>query len=317
MGPEGSLIRTVGGPGEGPGEFDGIMSVFVARDGSYTTAGFRHRDLFAPGGEFDRRISAETHIVMPYLVQPDGGVLSTQIMNLRGEDEVPEDGSRPIYRLALDGTEPELFYTAWDLPAPDQAENEMTSEGEGRISMFFAAGRVFEPELTFDVLSDGRVALIDSIGYRVKLIGADGSIAGTIERPIPPLPLDDAIRETVRELYRERTVEEDQTVSGFEIRVEREGAEALTFADEVPVLFDLMVDWDDRIWVERQTSDGEGGGPIDIATPDGDYIGTLGPEGLRIPDAFGPGGLMAYIESDELEVETVRVIRLVALEAAG
>ena len=52
-------------------------------------------------------------------------------------------------------------------------------------------------------------------------------------------------------------------------------------------------------------------------TPAGEYIGTLPPDGLRTPDAFGPDGLLAYIESDEMDVPTVRVVRLVALEPEG
>ena len=87
-----------------------------------------------------------------------------------------------------------------------------------------------------------------------------------------------------------------------------------TFADEVPVLYSVKVDWEDRIWVARRGPTGDDDGPTDIVTPDGDYIGTLPPEWLRTPDAFGPGGLMAYIESDDLDVPTVRVVRLIALE---
>ena len=36
VGPDGSLIRTVGGRGEGPGEFDNVTTAIVGRDGSYT-----------------------------------------------------------------------------------------------------------------------------------------------------------------------------------------------------------------------------------------------------------------------------------------
>ena len=56
---------------------------------------------------------------------------------------------------------------------------------------------------------------------------------------------------------------------------------------------------------------------IDVWSPDGRYVGTLPPDGLRTPDAFGPDGLMAYVELDEMEVPTVRVVRLVALEPQG
>ena len=41
VGQDGSLIRTVGGQGEGPGEFDNVTAAIVGRDGSYTVMGFR------------------------------------------------------------------------------------------------------------------------------------------------------------------------------------------------------------------------------------------------------------------------------------
>ena len=110
---------------------------------------------------------------------------------------------------------------------------------------------------------------------------------------------------------------ENQTRTNSPIQIDREGVEGLTFADEVPVLYGLKVDWEDRIWVERRGPTGDNDGPTDIVMPDGGYIGTLPSEGLRTPDAFGPGGLMAYIESDDLDVPTVRVVRLIALEPQG
>ena len=51
-----------------------------------------------------------------------------------------------------------------------------------------------------------------------------------------------------------------------------------------------------------------------MLTADGGYIGTLSPEELRMPSAFGPSGLMAYLESDEMDAPVVRVMRLLALE---
>ena len=80
------------------------------------------------------------------------------------------------------------------------------------------------------------------------------------------------------------------------------------------MIADMAVDREDRIWVARTGAGGAGDGPTDLLTADGAYVGTLAADGLRIPDAYGPDGLMAYIESDEMDVQTVRVIRLVALE---
>ena len=319
VGPDGSLIRTVGGQGEGPGEFGNVTAVIVARDGSYTVMGFTTIDLLEPDGEFVRRITLNpmtTGIVMATMALPDGRLLAGQIMRFGGDEEEAANEGRPIHIFPLDGTEAGLLYNAWELPEEEENESSMESTSGG-MRMRFAAGRAFEPRLQYDLLTDGRLALIDSIGYRVKLIGLDGTVAGTIERPIAPLPVDDAIMEAERERYREREASEVVSSGGVNVQVEREGVEGRTFAAELPVLYDLAVDWDDRIWLERWGPTGDDDGPTDIVTPEGDYIGTLAPDGLRTPDAFGPGGLLAYIETDDMDVPIVRVLRLVALEPEG
>ena len=320
VGPDASLIRTVGGRGEGPGEFDNVRTAIVGRDGSYTVMGFMQIDLLEPDGGFVRRITMDpmtTGMATADIALPDGRLVATQITRF-GEDEQPEEAGRPIHLFPLDRTEPELLYTAWELPEEGEDGSSMSGSLSTGMLVRMSAGRAFEPRLDIDLLTDGRLALIDSIGYRVKLLELDGSVNGTIERPIAPLPVDGAIMEAERERYRERTAAlETVATPNVPIQIEREGVDERTFADEVPVLYGLKVDWEDRIWVARRGPTGDNDGPTDIVTPDGDYIGTLPPDGLRTPSAFGPGGLMAYIETDELDVPTVRVVRLVALEPQG
>jgi hypothetical protein len=282
--------------------------------------GFSQIDLLEPDGEFVRRITLDpmtTGLVRADMALPDGRLVAAQIVRFGDEDEQSEEGGRPVHIFPLDDTEPELLYTAWELPEEDADESALSGTPETGMRMRRAAGRAFEPRLDFDVLTDGRLALIDSIGYRVKLIGLDGSVTGTIERSIAPLPVDDAIMAAERERYREGEAAVLASGTRNNVQIEREGVEERTFADEVPVLYDLKVDWEGRIWVERRGPTGEDDGPTDIVTPDGDYIGTLPPDGLRTPNAFGPGGLMAYIERDEMDVPTVRVVRLVALDPQG
>ena len=314
VGRDGSLLRTVGGQGEGPGEFGNVSAAIVARDGSYTVLGFSQVDLFDPGGAFARRIQLNA-ILFSGLALPDGRLVAPSFVSMESfsepESSPEEEEGRPIYLISLDGTEPEVLYTAWDLPDdPTGADYDIESS-----TIRMSAGRAFEPGLYYDVLTDGRLALADSIGYRVKLIGLDGSVTGVIERPIAPLAVDDAIREAERERYRETTAELESLQIDYQ--VEREGVEELVFADEVPVIGDIEVDWEDRIWVTRRAADGNREGPVDIVTPDGRYIGTLAADGLRPPDASGPDGLLAYIERDEFDLPTVRVIRLVSLDPQG
>lgn len=50
--------------------------------------------------------------------------------------------------------------------------------------------------------------------------------------------------------------------------------------------------------------------PIDVVTRDGRYVGTFAEGAMTMPVAFGPDGLAAWVELDELDVPTVIVRRL-------
>lgn len=51
-------------------------------------------------------------------------------------------------------------------------------------------------------------------------------------------------------------------------------------------------------------------GWIDVLSAEGDYIGTFSLEETRMPAAFGPGGIAAFVETDEFDVPTIIVKRL-------
>lgn len=356
VGSDGSFMRTVGKPGEGPGEFSSLIGLAVFRDGSYAAISFGSIHLFDTNGEFTETVPTDASTGIPMRAQalPDGRLLSTNTfrMSMPGANRSvaismsAESAGRRIETFSLDEGASELLYTAWELPEEGDNSGEVSLSGSSAavsISMQMKPPRAFVPGLHAGVLSDGRVAVVDSVGYRVKLVGMEGSVTGTVERPITPTVVTGAIMEAERE--RRRTAREEGnagassgggsfvTVSGSRssgaastalssinpddvqsINLLGGSIEDMTFADEIPVINDIAVDWEDRIWVERTGENGQEPGLIDIMTPDGRYLGTLPVDGLRIPGAFGPGGLMAYVELDEYEVQSVRVIRLVSLE---
>jgi len=85
----------------------------------------------------------------------------------------------------------------------------------------------------------------------------------------------------------------------------------LEFFPEVPVVRGLATTWDGQIWVLLRGDRPHDDGPIDVLTAAGGYLGSI-PAGVTgIPDAFGPGGLVAFIETNELDVQTVTVKRIV------
>ncbi|MXW17062.1 MAG: 6-bladed beta-propeller [Gemmatimonadetes bacterium] len=347
VGPDGDFVRTVGKPGEGPGEFSGLRDLVVRRDGSYAALTFGSIHLFDADGEFTGTVPADISTGMPMRAQglPDGRLVSSNVvrMNMLGSggslriatSEEPE--GRAIEVFSLEEGMSELLYTAWELPEEDPDDGSISVSGSSTaasISMRMSPPKAFVPGLHVGVLSDGRIAVVDSVGYRVKLVGMDGSVTGTLERPIAPTVVTEAIREA--ELERRRAAREEGNAPGGEVVMSVRGTagtsasalsslnpdnvqsiqvmggsiEDMTFADEIPVIDAITVDWDDRVWIERTGENGQGQGPIDIMTVDGRYLGTLPADGLRTPLAFGPGGLAAFVDLDEYEVQTVRVVRL-------
>ncbi len=315
--PDGSFVRMVGGSGEGPGEFRSPSSLHVFRDGGYVVGGVTSIDVFAPGGEHLRRMPVNPFTGSPFLRSkafPDGSLVSTVLRAdtarmRRGLPRLDPPG-RPIEVFPIEHGRPEHLYTAWELPKEDAGRENARSSTAGTSRL--SAGRAFEPRLHFDGTSDGRLAVVDSIGYRIKLIARDGRVVGAVERPIAPIAVTEAMRDAQRERYVAREVPSNVGI----FRIERESVDKLTFAEEAPVIANIAVDWEDRIWVERTGEDGTGPGPTDIVTPDGGYVGTLAADGVRIPSAFGPNGLMAYIETDDVGIQVVRVIRMTSLQLA-
>jgi hypothetical protein len=80
----------------------------------------------------------------------------------------------------------------------------------------------------------------------------------------------------------------------------------------IPVIQRLFATWEGRIWVMRDGDEILEDGPIDVVTADGEYVGTYATGATKIPDAFGPDGLAAFIETDELGVQNVVVGRMTA-----
>ena len=100
------------------------------------------------------------------------------------------------------------------------------------------------------------------------------------------------------------------------IDAQRAGIESMEFYPELPVVLALRTDWEGTIWVRRRGDEGAGGDPIDLITAAGRYLGTLPPGPTALPDAFGPDGLVAFLETDDMDVPYVVVKRFRRPEGA-
>ena len=75
---------------------------------------------------------------------------------------------------------------------------------------------------------------------------------------------------------------------------------------------DMRTTWESEIWVRRRGEDLLGDGPIDVLTADGRYLGSY-PGDTAMPTAFDPGGLLAFVERDEVGLNRVVEKRVVGL----
>jgi hypothetical protein len=105
-----------------------------------------------------------------------------------------------------------------------------------------------------------------------------------------------------------RTVPPDAIKEMMENRVAQ-----MQFYPELPVLLDMATGWSGKVWAVRRGEAPTEAGPLDVLTPDGRYVGTFPTGALKLPSAFGPDGLVAFVERDEMDVPTVVVKRLPAV----
>ena len=317
--PDGGLVREFGREGEGPGEFTFSEGFTVLRDGSAIVYdGSRSAFLvFGPGGDFERQVrmaqpDADDALVgvtgiesawEGTAVVPTVAVVWASIDVATGEARA---GRGPVERINLE--EPE-------------ARREPIAEHRLMGSVPTNENVMFAPELLVAPLPGGGAAFVDSVTYAVNVAGAAGGVARVLTRAIAPRE----VTEDLKDAWREATIEAMATEWAGELagaegpmpepvrRRLEEFVNRWELAGEVPVVRSLKSDREGRLWVERAgeevTADGLAGGPIDIVSPEGDYVGTYPAGSLPMPAAFGPGGLLAFLETDSLGAITIVVKR--------
>ena len=320
---DGERIREYGRAGEGPGEFEEARWIGVAGDGRAIVFDWQRNGfhIFDAEGRIERLVRLQgDYSFMPDLdldaggeaLVPNGTVRSVSIAAaLAGiRNASTRVVTRPVVRLVLsdDRVRTDTIAEAW-MPDPEQ--------GRFRAPNGSYRERRLTPPLLVGALPGGGVAFSDSSGYQIKLVGPDGTLERVLTRPFLPKPMTDRMREAARQHDRELFQQELRNASGAidmsdgAIAFLSEREESFEYYHELSVVRDLQTTPDGTIWVRRSGSAPLADGPIDVLTSDGRYLGSY-PADTPMPAAFGPNGLLAFIETDELGVQTV-VVRRVAL----
>ncbi|MDE2796602.1 MAG: hypothetical protein OXL34_17440 [Gemmatimonadota bacterium] len=340
--PRGNLVRRFGRKGEGPGEFRDATEAFALPDGRTVVPDNGHfaYHVFAPGGSFERmvrypgvgpnhnRTPAETPAWSPRLRKADRWtgdlilrvtwVWEVQIDSVTRQGSIKVvDGPRQVLRLHL-GEEDSREDTVSDVLSRDDDSG-------------------FDTQFLFGALPGGAVAISHSPDYAIRITGPSPEVSRILVRRLAPRPWTDRrLDEYTKYLqrgFREAAAASGEgmfgLVGGIDRLVSRIGE--ARFSGNIPLIEVLETTWEGNIWVARVPADGfpdldfetmlsgtfapaqdrprpRRPAPIDIITPVGAYVGTL--PSAAMPVAFGPDGLAAYLEIDELDVPEVVVRRL-------
>ncbi len=323
----GQYVRDFGRAGGGPGEFRAPTQLVVWEDGRAVVEDMMRRGyhIFSPNGEFEDTVR-ESGSGFGIASRPGLRPAWTGSRSLIGRSE------RSIVRVDMSSEEvaEHTLVEAW----PPHQREESRDRGNREIEDIIGEVWGFEPEVLFDVLPSGKVVFSDSSGYALKLTDPSGTVSRILRRPIQPLPVTDEMKRTERErlveIRRSRRDTWFGTPTPEMVALVNDvktawlaAAENMRFFPEVPLIAAVRATWDGTLWVQRSTEPGaDEPGPIDVIAPDGRYLGTLqtGTAALPdMPDAFGPGGLVAFIGADEFDVPVITVWRLppaIRLESA-
>lgn len=330
--PSGAFVREFGSAGDGPGEFRFPYSYAVLRDGTSVVGDVGHRSfhVFDASGGFLRSVTWSIGVSLPIQSDPRGGAVYTaegSRSHLPGSAPATPTGFRVITRHGVDvhDTQARTVIRAWHPTRVDPGERIRISGNAPDVARANARSLVtsppiLEPMLLMGLLPDGGVAYSDSSAYAVKIAAPDGGLVRTITRPFRPEPVTPGIEEEFGKLPAADRRAMGVVSAGSEVGATNpsgSGGYSISigsppFYPEIPVIRGLSTTWEGRIWVVRRGDGFFEDGPFDVLSADGDYVGTYPADATRMPDAFGPNGLAAFIELDDLDVATVVVRRLPA-----
>ena len=243
---DGTLVRVVGRPGEGPGEINRPTGFAVWPDGRLAIADMGHRayQVFGPDGEFERFVRAGSDSdplggagSMGSELRPDPsglsliaqgppsrvGALTDLFGELLGAETTSEErvDDRGLERLDLrgDAVSREPILEGWRPSAGEAEPPELSlddlTEPTGMLTMMMSGQQWFEPGFLWDVLPDGGIAYSDSTAYGIKVTDGAGRAIRLLSRDLHPEPVTRRIRDEVRERRLRNLEEGSELAAGF------------------------------------------------------------------------------------------------------
>jgi hypothetical protein len=306
---DGRHLRSFGGRGGGPGEFETLFLVRPSRGDSIAAWDSRQRRLtvFDPEGAVGRVLTVEG--VPGWLVPAlgwfdDGSLVVSPGMTPQALMEA-ESGLRREIRTYL-RVDPEGGIDTLAIgPGRDEVVyHEGTSFGTREVLF----GRDAYAALRGDELVTG-----ESGHFAIAHLGPDG-ITRRMTRLIgKPRPVSDAELDEARERVREARRESARRMAEQFGRPVEEDRSPVQHRDAYPFFDALELDTGGNLWVRVPAPGGAGGATMprtwQVFDADGAWLGAVEtPAGLRVTD-IGDGHVLGVVR-DDFDVEYVRMYRL-------
>ena len=274
----GNVVRTMGGKGGGPGEFQFPGSLTVTPEGEVNVFDFGKQALvkFAPDGTVLPQFSLQPYGFPSGQLEISGDTLVMVVPTGGGET----DNFR-VQNLRIVSPRDSVTIARDSVPTPGMV-------------MFSCVGLNIPPPFASDIawgVGGGSIAVTRRVPYAIDFYRG-GRLVLSIRRDFPRVT---ATTEHVRKLYPEgMTV---QFGGGGKCTVDaKDIIEKLGPGGDVPFIRAIAFGPDGAVWVERYTFKGEER-LLDIFGEDGRYLGTL--SGHSLPMGFIGADIVLFSLEDE------------------
>jgi hypothetical protein len=309
---QGNYLRTIGSPGQGPGEIGlGTVFMFATPDGEIwiPDQGNLRVSRFDLQGDFlgSFPIHMEAGAPLRWAMDPEGRLVA-QLRGLNVQGMAALEEGDPIVAYDTTGA---VVDTVALLPKGQMLEG----LSEGQVSIL-----LFAPEPVWALGEDGSVFYAMTNDYRIMVNAPDGNLERIITREFQRKPVEEtdqnAIRQTLREQYAQFGLAPAQ------IDVIMQG---IRFAEFYPAFGNFFQGPEGSIWVQRIRSardmaegaeEGFEFDPQDIGSPEwevldseGRYLGVV-----TLPDRFQPvnvkGDMLYGVWRDDLDVQYIMRLKV-------
>lgn len=307
--PSGSHVRSFGGQGEGPGEFQ-EPSLMIFLDTTLVVHDWRQRRLtyFTRSGSVVRTVRTEMGITFTngLAAVGDSTLLLGQSFGYSMPPRPEVEGRMWVFRLTLDGEVLDTLVTA--------RSSDMIPYRTETFLMVITAP--FPRASYWAVAPDGRIAFGRSDAYDISLYeypsetrGETGAVlharmVAKVRRVAPPLPATDPDVEAYREHWLGR-----EGLPPDRRRRYEEMLGSATYPSTWPAFQDLEFDTEGRLWVKQSSHYADSTAAWDVMDVDGRYLGAVDlPKDLRV-HAITDDAIYGVMR-DELDVQYVKQYRI-------